>query len=85
MGEDFGGISYDEENALYPGADYPLPPEGTNVQTELLLADGEDDSENSREWEARIVADRIRDIVRPGSPIRVWDAAAKEYRPAPVP
>ena len=82
MGEDFGGISYDEENALYPGADYPLPPEGTNVQTELLLADGEDDSENSREWEARIVADRIRDIVRPGSPIRVWDAAAKEYRPA---
>lgn len=40
MGRELGGVEYDEEAALYPGASYPLPPqpEGSPVyQTELLL------------------------------------------------
>ncbi len=38
MGEDLGGVGYDDAAALYYGADYPDPPEGSDVRTEILIA-----------------------------------------------
>lgn len=37
MGKATGGVSYDEEAALYAGAEYPDVPEGQDDRTELLL------------------------------------------------
>ena len=37
MGEDLGGITYDDNNALYPGADFPEG--GEFLKTEVLLVE----------------------------------------------
>lgn len=76
MGKDLGGIFYDEQAALYPGAVYP-PFEGKKESpvTELLLVSDQqsqrqeedasqtDQEESSRKKEARAIASRIRELV----------------------
>ena len=79
MGEDIGGITYDDENALYTGASFPekehIVGEKTNGPgntTEVLLIekDGEELSEEEngnqtvQELEALAIAQRIRKIDR---------------------
>ena len=78
MGEDLGGITYDDENALYTGASFPekehVVGEKTNDPentTEVLLIekDGEELSEEEngnqtvQELEALAIAQRIRKMV----------------------
>ena len=70
MGEDLGGIAYDDEAALREGASYPVLPEdegGKAWQTEVLLIDAPDpDTETEQtmqELEAAAVAQRIGQMV----------------------
>ena len=68
-----GGIVYDEQAALYPGAEYP---ETENLKTEILLMDSDLDEYqktdgdtskgivSERELEARMIAMRIRELLR---------------------
>lgn len=85
MGEDLGGITYDDDAALYPGAVFP---EGANedfLKTEVLLIekDGEELSEEQgsqsvQELEALAIAQEIRRIV---GKEKVLDKETGEYRP----
>lgn len=73
MTEKLGGIVYDEQAALYPGAEYP---ETENLKTEILLMDSDLDKYqktdgdtskgivSERELEARMIAMRIRKLLR---------------------
>ena len=73
MTEKLGGIVYDEQAALYPGAEYP---ETENLKTEILLMDSDLDEyqktdgdtskgiASERELEARMIAMRIRELLR---------------------
>lgn len=63
MDSSFGGITYDEEAALYYGATY-YPNEG-NYDSELLLIEKPDKAEedNAKEREARVIAQRINELV----------------------
>ncbi len=58
MGQELGGIVYDEDAALYEGASYP---ENTGNETEYLLFTQEEESgESVRSFEARAIAAKIR-------------------------
>lgn len=77
MREDLGGIQYDEEAALYLGAKYE---ENPAAGTELLLLQQEElPDKNVREWEARLVARRIKELV--GKHL-ITDKATGKLRPA---
>lgn len=68
-----GGIAYDEKAALHPGAVYPAVWEREQELSELVLLDPrqaegeEDDGLSDTELYVQAVAERIQDIVRPGS------------------
>lgn len=81
MGKDLGGVAYDENAALYPGAVYPEPEGGgeERYRTELLLTEGGEDGLEDKEREALAVAGKIRELV--GS-LPVTDGVTKELRPA---
>lgn len=72
MGRDLGGIEYDDSAALYAGADFPSLPEdaeksGFTDRTELLLLDKADTGdEDARRAEVRMIARRIRKLMRTG-------------------
>lgn len=82
MIRELGGIVYDEENALYPGADY----EGEDPAVELLIADtsvmeGEENLENdveAKELEAEMAALRLKELYDSG--FRVRDKADGKMR-----
>ena len=58
MGKGLGGIAYDGEAALYPGAEYP---DYEEAEAELLLLAREEESQGSKvEQEAVLIAERIR-------------------------
>ena len=78
MGEDLGGVEYDRTAALYPGRIFrPKPKEESEPATEVLLL--EDEEENTRELEARMVALRIGELA---GKYLVLDKKTEEYRPA---
>lgn len=84
MRRELGGILYDEQAALYPGADYePQTDEQGNTinQAELLLVDTSGSQDviegTARQMEARAVAKRIKELMQSG---RVLDKAAGNYR-----
>lgn len=83
MRRELGGITYDDQAALYPGAAFEplLREDGTSFnETELLLLDTSDDAEAGEEWmelEARMVAKRIHELVRTG---QVKDKKSGQYR-----
>ena len=83
MRKEFGGIEYDDNAALYPGAQFPPLPEealrrGFSDRTELLLLDAEDTGEeDARRAEARMIAQRIRELISGGT---VVDKESGEYR-----
>lgn len=78
MSSEVGGIDYDENAALYLGADYP---ECQGMNTELLLVEkpGKELGFRPRQAEALAVAERIRDFLANG---QVTDNATKKLRPA---
>lgn len=84
MGEDLGGISYDEAAALYPGASFPKGADEEFAKTEVLLVekDGEELSDEqgnqtAQELEALAIAHKIQNIV---GKEKVLDKESGEYR-----
>ena len=84
MGEDLGGVEYDEDAALYPKGQFPQLPQGTEPAAEVLLLEEDDplwqeqDSpETARELEARMIAMRIRELMDTG---QVTDKDTGELR-----
>ena len=80
MKKELGGIEYDDSAALYPGAEFPPLPSGKedSCRSELLLLDKEDTGgEDVRRAEARMIARRIRELIRDGV---VLDKETREYR-----
>ncbi|MBP5299180.1 MAG: helicase-exonuclease AddAB subunit AddA, partial [Lachnospiraceae bacterium] len=76
MDRSYGGIDYDEDAALYEGAEYP---ESQHSKPEFLITYPEEDSDkDTREAEAELIADKILSMV---GKIRVWDKDLKEMRP----
>lgn len=88
MGKDLGGVAYDENAALYPGAVYPEPSginadggaggELASFNTELLLTVTGNDGLDDKEREAQAVAARIRELV---GKFQVTDSETRELRP----
>lgn len=86
MGEDLGGIVYDEAAALYPGAVFPEGRSEAFVKTEVLLVekDGEElleegGNQNPQELEALAIAQKILQIV---GKEEVLDKGTGTYRKA---
>lgn len=85
MRRELGGIAYDGQAALYPGADFEplLREDGTSAnETELMLLDTSDEAEieeTGRESEARMVARRIQELV---GIAQVKDKKTGQYRRA---
>ena len=84
MTRKMGKIEYDDDAALYVGMDYPAQ-EGN--EAEIIVVDTavdeevfskEDIKETSRELEARVVAERIHELM---DTQKVWDAKAGAFRP----
>lgn len=69
MGEDLGGITYEDENALYTGASFPERADGKEPETEVLLIEknGEEleqqGNQTVQELEALAIAQRIQKLV----------------------
>lgn len=62
MTEGLGGIEYDSDAALYPGAVFEKRPQGEAfLETEFLLLDAQ--TQTKQETEARLIGRRIREIV----------------------
>lgn len=77
MHRGLGGVEYDSDAALYPGALFPEG--GGDDAPEFLVALTREDQENARELEARMVADRIKQIV---GTLPVRDKETGQLRPA---
>lgn len=96
MIKNLGGISYTEETALYPGAEFADPGEDkrdrTDTGTELLIVptdsqvlEGlEEDAADytEKELEARMIAEKIRSLTDKETGLVVWDKKKESYRPA---
>ncbi len=85
MGEDLGGIAYDKDAALYPGADFPAGGSREFVKTEVLLVekDGaeleeEAGDQNAQELEVLAIAQRIQGMV---GREEILDKKTGKYRP----
>ncbi len=85
MGEDLGGIAYDKDAALYPGADFPAGGSREFVKTEVLLVekDGaeleeEAGDQNAQELEALAIAQKIQGMV---GREEIVDKKTGKYRP----
>lgn len=92
MKKEMGGIEYDDNAALYAGASFPeiretdernkrsdTSEQNDLFKTELLvLAEWKKDTENVRRTEARMIAKRIRKLMREGI---VFDKETETYRP----
>lgn len=85
MGEDLGGIAYDEAAALYPGAEFPDGNSEEFLPTEVLLVEKDSEEledlmegQDARALEALAISHRIKEIV---GKERVLDKETKEYRP----
>ena len=73
MRREIGGIEYTDEVSLKTGASYPAPASDALYRTELIVADGQNGSNealppeiralNARQREALVVAGRIRELV----------------------
>lgn len=76
MGKNLGGVEYDEEAQLYPGAEFP---EYGRNETETILIGKDPESRLSvREQEAVAIADKIRELVRD---FQVTDHSTGQLRP----
>ncbi len=84
MHEDLGGVEYDDKAALYYGATSLYDPNPGDYEPEILIVDtnkkslDEADLEDKVAFEAKVVADRIRELM--GS-LQVVDADTATLRP----
>ena len=88
MRRDLGGIVYDEQAALYPGAEFEpvIGVDGKSAyEMELLLVDAQKTgnefelSDNNKQLEVRVIAKRIKELLRTA---KVTDKASGQLRPA---
>ena len=80
MFREFGGIEYDENAALYAGAEFPPVPEETGFtdKTEVLIFDQQDmKARDAKEAEARMIARRIRELMGSGC---IYDKDSDSFR-----
>lgn len=80
MFREFGGIEYDENAALYAGAEFPPVPEDTDFtdKTEVLIFDQQDmKARDAKEAEARMIARRIRELMGSGC---IYDKDSDSFR-----
>ncbi len=92
MTKNLGNIQYTDSIALHPGAVFEETGEQAGTPTELLMVDtgtkvlGPSDKEleeyTSKEIEARLIADRIRQLTDPEHGLAVWDKERGCYRRA---
>lgn len=80
MTQSLGGITYDDQAALYVGASYP---EGEGQETEVLMIDSRMEEYEAgkipeRELEARVIARRIKELL---SGFQVVDKETGDFRP----
>jgi len=81
MGRNLGGIHYNEEAALYFGADFPESDEKISTKSEIMLIDVSKDSPYpERELEAKAVAFRIKALVHETKGLKVLDKSGAGYR-----
>lgn len=78
MKKDFGGIDYDERAALHVGASYDQK-EGCETEICLIQTDDLSKEENKRELEAKVLANRIKQMV---GVQEVLDKSSGTYRKA---
>lgn len=80
MCRDLGNVVYDENAALYPGADYPEDMDPAMFAMEVLVADESGAEEMERvELEARMIASRIHEMRKESQ--TVTDKESGELRP----
>ena len=77
MSRDMGGIEYDADAALYPGAEYP---DNESCESEMILVEKPDSGaeENAKQVEARAVAGRIKELK---ASFQVTDKESGSLRP----
>ncbi len=76
MGRELGGVEYDKDAALYPGAVYP---EYENGNTQVILIEKDAESRlSARQQEAAVIAGRIREMIRS---FQVTDKETGSLRP----
>ena len=75
MREELGGVRYDADAALYPGAAFPLSEgNGDSYATELMLVSGDAEGEETAAVvEAEAVATRIRELLDPAKGLKISD------------
>ena len=94
MGADLGNVAYDADAALYCGAEYPenvdmkaevlLYEKDSDVQDEFAVDEdiagnsADQDSMSNRQLEARMVAERIRELM---GTLKVTDKQSRQERP----
>ena len=84
MGEDLGGITYDDDNALYAGGSFPegareefLTPEVLLIEKDGKELEEEKENRTAQELEALAIAHRIRQMV---GKEKIVDKGTGEYR-----
>lgn len=81
MDTDLGKVAYNEAARLYTGAEFEKGPKDSLFTSEMLLLDldeeGEEAEETARELEARMIGNRILELVGTQP---VWDKEKKSYR-----
>ncbi len=63
MGRDLGNVAYDKDSALYLGASFADKEQGIPDTAELCLLEKEEDSNNAKEQEARMIALKIKELL----------------------
>jgi len=63
MGRDLGNVAYDKDSALYLGASFADKEQGIPDTAELCLLEKEEDSDNAKEQEARMIALKIKELL----------------------
>lgn len=77
MGRDLGNVSYDEDSALYLGAEFK--DKGVADAAEICILEKEEGSQNAKEQEAQMIALKIKELL---SNYYVIDEVTKEPRRA---
>ena len=84
MQEAVGGIAYDAQAALYPGREFEAPSDENAYVTELLVFDKKEKElvPDSIQYEAKIIAQRIKQLTDEKNGISVQDKKTGRMRPA---
>jgi len=82
MNKSLGGIDYNNNAALHPGASYPRPEKTGANNTELLMFENSSlEDMTSQEFEAELIALRIKQLVSESEPYMVTDKETGRFRP----